>query len=864
VRPKRGFEESSKSFEELSRIDMEEVTEHAVGAGVEGMLEVLAGRRTESKPTMGLDIMEKVKPVVSEKSALVGASNKSPSDPKTTDIFEGAHEELINPEAQPLREVLGEGFAQGSELSSRLESVYMTANVEFDLEKISTLLQHVPVNPKSVQGDRSILSISPFSSPADLNQELITEVFSAVEEMTSVASIGGRVLPGESQAILVPSHLRIDPSDIIEVRKIGRGTSAKVYEVIWSSCRCAVKRFKSEYSSELVSVVQKELDFLIEFRHPHIVMLMGLSVDSQQRCSIVMELMSGSLHALIESRMQERRSIETKQKHSSTPIVPFTPSEALEVITKIARGMWYLHSKGVSHRDLKSDNVMVRDLGQGFFEVKIVDFGASLNLDNLDSSGMRIGVGTGFWRAPEILPSKTADRLSKPDLKAADVYSFAMTCYEVLTGQLPFQGQLRPKEYGKVIAGLRPKLPKELNSRLKGLIESCWHNDPNMRPVFENICVVLNNIRSSMSAVTNKSSGIGKVWNPFRQFPAVQGILNEWLGGVQDRAELVEPSPSQPTISAGNMGNGSGSPELVAFADAIKIPECLKIRPATLKRVRKIGSGSTSKVYEATWLGCTCAVKRIKKIENPKLISALQQELDFLIQLRHPYIIQLVGFSIDEQERCSIVMEYMNGSLRDLINSRRKKKATASRTHSSQPVVLFEFHEAVGIITKLAQGMAFLHSRRVTHRDLKALNVLCQEHAGSIDVKIVDFGVSQYIAAASGVNTVLGVGTGFWRAPEIFPTGANRARESSVNLMAADVYSFAMTCYEILTGEVPFEEYGFTRTQYDEVVKGLRPTLPPHLDAGLKELLVQCWHDDPVQRPNFAEICTRINTLAHC
>jgi serine/threonine protein kinase len=745
------------------------------------------------------------------------------------EAFKEIHEDLDTMKAKfPF-----EGFSGHFETTSGIErSVILAQDAEKDLEEMKGLPQSLDATEK----------------PEAMDLEKVVKVVVEKSEPTE----------GKDH---LPSYLKIDLSTIIikdpvrEQEILSKQESkethgwAIVCEGSWLGCDFAVKVFKSDESNWNKDQLLKEAGALMELRHPHIIRFIGFAQDAKL-CSVLMELMpERDLRHFMKQRPAGR---------------PFTRSEELDIITQIAKGMLYLHTQGYVHGDLKCSNVLVKKYDD-YIEVKIGDLRYAQKLESVGGSSEINLVRRPRWTPLEALDNYGGAKPSDDLLKQADVYSFAMTCYEVVTGKLPYQDVRDVALREQINAGVRPELPGDLqHSGLKGLIESCWDNDPNERPVFENICVILDFIRSSMPAATNKSSGIANVWNAFKQIPIVRGVLSGWLGGVRERAQAVEPNAQVPTTTwAGNLDKERGSEE-GAIADAIIIPECLKIKPATLKKVRRIGSGSSAKVYEATWLGCTFAVKRINKFENSASISVLQQELDFLIQLRHPYIIQLVGFSIDEQERCSIVMEYMNGSLRDLINSRRKKKATASRTHSSQPVVLFEFHEAVGIITKLAQGMAFLHSRRVTHRDLKALNVLCQEHAGSIDVKIVDFGVSQYIAAASGVNTVLGVGTGFWRAPEIFPTGANRARESSVNLMAADVYSFAMTCYEILTGEVPFEEYGFTRTQYDEVVKGLRPTLPPHLDAGLKELLVQCWHDDPVQRPNFAEICTRLDTLAHC
>ncbi|CAM6021237.1 unnamed protein product [Sphagnum balticum] len=82
-----------------------------------------------------------------------------------------------------------------------------------------------------------------------------------------------------------------------------------------------------------------------------------------------------------------------------------------------------------------------------------------------------------------------------------DVYSFAMTCYEILTGKVPFEG-LRP---GKVRAwvkeGMRPTLPASLPTSLSSLIECCWDTNANMRPPFSDICAKLRHVKYLLMSV---------------------------------------------------------------------------------------------------------------------------------------------------------------------------------------------------------------------------------------------------------------------------------------------------------------------------------------------------------------------------
>jgi serine/threonine protein kinase len=76
----------------------------------------------------------------------------------------------------------------------------------------------------------------------------------------------------------------------------------------------------------------------------------------------------------------------------------------------------------------------------------------------------------------------------------------------------------------------------------------------------------------------------------------------------------------------------------------------------------------------------------------------------------------------------------------------------------------------------------------------------------------------------------------------------------------ADVYSFAMTCYEILTGKPPF--HNLPRMSIDEMaMKGKRPELPIHMDKTLSSLIQRCWHTDAGKRPTFADICSSMRKI---
>jgi len=138
-------------------------------------------------------------------------------------------------------------------------------------------------------------------------------------------------------------------------------------------------------------------------------------------------------------------------------------NDLLKILAKITSAMGYAHSQGIIHRDLKPANIMIEGL-----EPKVLDFGLVKVMEEshaLTSTGTILGTLT--YMAPEQAKGLKID-------SRIDIYALGMMLYEILTGQVPFQGQTTLGLICKIVREA-PMPPNELN--------------PNISPGLSNICL---------------------------------------------------------------------------------------------------------------------------------------------------------------------------------------------------------------------------------------------------------------------------------------------------------------------------------------------------------------------------------------
>ena len=164
---------------------------------------------------------------------------------------------------------------------------------------------------------------------------------------------------------------------------------------------------------------------------------------------------------------------------------PFPIVVALDIIVQIARGMRYLHSQGIAHRDLKPRNVLISTTELGdIFCVKIAGFGiCTANVEASRSEETPHLLGTMGHMAPEFRFARSGLRLQP---FKADIFGFTTTSSEVLFfKQPPPLGPPNPRfrDYmGALEEGVRPEFASRCPKELVALLRECWDIDPELRP----------------------------------------------------------------------------------------------------------------------------------------------------------------------------------------------------------------------------------------------------------------------------------------------------------------------------------------------------------------------------------------------
>jgi serine/threonine protein kinase/tetratricopeptide (TPR) repeat protein len=243
------------------------------------------------------------------------------------------------------------------------------------------------------------------------------------------------------------------------IEELGKGGMGKVYKVHDTKIKekIALKLIKPEIAKDKKTLERfsNELKFARKIRHKNICQMFDLGEENETHF-ITMEFVEGQdLKKLIR---------QTGQLAIGTTI---------NIAKQVCDGLDEAHKLGVVHRDLKPSNIMIDADGNA----RIMDFGIARSIEGKGITGAGVMIGTPEYMSPEQVEGKEVDQRS-------DVYSLGVILYEMVTGQVPFEGDT-PFTIGVKHKSETPKNPKELNANLSddlsSLILRCLEKDKGER-----------------------------------------------------------------------------------------------------------------------------------------------------------------------------------------------------------------------------------------------------------------------------------------------------------------------------------------------------------------------------------------------
>ncbi|KAK9723691.1 hypothetical protein RND81_05G018200 [Saponaria officinalis] len=290
-------------------------------------------------------------------------------------------------------------------------------------------------------------------------------------------SITGKPLsPPRLQQLFIDETLLVDPKLLFIGSKIGEGAHGKVYEGRYRDRIVAIKVLNRGSTSDERAVLEgrfiREVNMMSRVKHENLVKFIGACKDPLM--VIVAELLPGlSLRKYLASLRPKQLELDV----------------ALRYALDIAKAMDCLHANGIIHRDIKPDNLL---LTANQKSVKLADFG--LAREETLTEMMTAETGTYRWMAPELYSTVTLRQGEKKHYNnKVDVYSFGIVLWELLTNRMPFEGMSNLQAaYAAAFKQERPIIPDEIPTDLVFILQSCWVEDPNLRPSFSQIIRMLN------------------------------------------------------------------------------------------------------------------------------------------------------------------------------------------------------------------------------------------------------------------------------------------------------------------------------------------------------------------------------------
>lgn len=623
---------------------------------------------------------------------------------------------------------------------------------------------------------------------------------------------------------------------------LGQGAMARVYKATHLTLdRTVAIKILTSPAPDLVARFVHEIKVHSLLKHNNIVEALDCVTDARtgQAC-FVMEFLAGdSLQHVIRGNPEGLKSEE----------------DIYFVISHVASALNYAHRQGVIHRDLKPANMVFVETGDGL-QVKVVDFGMA-RLQEQVQRFTKTGhiVGSPLYMSPEQCMGKELDPRS-------DVYSLALVTYEMATGKAPFAGvptlydvmqsHCDPDTHPEPVSAKNENL--RLCKRLDQIILVAMETNPDSRfqtvKHFEEALRVWHEAvkkgmseeeldlipinrgeppqsdqrvatgeMSPRSALSNRSGALlrrsGRVEKRSKEIVSVsveRAKLSKFTGKKEVMSLNADPATTYetdetkarnaraaaaaafekpkanwriPEMITTHHGGGWG---VVPGQELGYIRQCEPLVGKILNRRYRvqqlIGEGGMSIVYRAQdqETGKMVAIKALKFVDED-LARRFTREINLHMELKHPNIVKAIE-RITLFNQTLFVMELLEGTVLEDFLEREFRVSS--------------FNDICSIVAQLCDALEFAHDQDIIHRDLKPGNVMLIDQAGTLRVKVLDFGLAQIQDDLQRMTrTGVLVGSPGYMSPE-HCLGKDLTCQS-------DIYSLGVLAFEIMAGELPFQ-----------------------------------------------------------
>ncbi|OQV19354.1 Ribosomal protein S6 kinase alpha-2 [Hypsibius exemplaris] len=593
---------------------------------------------------------------------------------------------------------------------------------------------------------------------------------------------------------------RADPGQFELLKVLGQGSFGKVFLVRKVRGKDegklyamkVLKKATLKYRDRMRT--KKERDILSEVNNPFVVKL-HYAFQTEGKLYLILDFLRGGD---LFSRLSKE--------------VMFTEEDVKFYLAELAVALHHLHRFGIIYRDLKPENILLDSDGH----ISLTDFG--LSKEAVEGEKTYSFCGTVEYMAPEVVNRRGHSC-------AADWWSFGVLMFEMLTGNLPFQGANR-KETMTQILKAKLGMPQFLSGEAQSLLRALFKRIPQNRlgagekglddiknhPFFASInwpLLMEKKIAPPFKPVITREDDAtcfdaeytGKNAQRFTRFiaPALA-------------AELKNGGPAVPS----NHVKGFAAGHVNRFTDDYELRQ-------------KIGEGSFSTihscVHRATGVEYAVKIIDVSKRQPNEEIEVLSRYSD------HPNIVTLKEVKHDPATgTVYIVMEYLRGG--ELFNRIFKE-------HFLKEV------DARDILNVLTRAVEHLHRNFVVHRDLKPSNILYADFSNDASsLRICDFGFAKQLRAENGL-LMTPCFTAQYGAPEVLRRQGHDA--------ACDIWSLGVILYTMLSGKSPYASAPSDQPEailqrIEAGTLSLSGSAWSHISDYAKDLITKMLHPDPHQR----------------